>query len=316
MPEAYKTPSNQVHPEGCTTPSDVAPKSDPSANNVNLSWRIVFFVAIVNIAFSGAVCAILILRMNSSLEHAASASSESIGQLSINQQILNATVAHSIANQQTLNAAVAQSIGQLSTKQQILNSTLNVLLVDGNTVCSNSFDYVSCGCKSGFSGRSFNCIDVDECRLQSCHANASCFNTIGSFNCSCNTGFSGSGYACSDIDECALNKHNCIIGDSCRNTLGSFDCMWNASSISVSILGAHTCAVTTSGAAKCWGSGSFGQLGNGATRDSHTPVDVSGMSSGVLAIAAGRYHTCAVTTSGAAKCWGHGNSGKLGKGKT
>jgi hypothetical protein len=258
---------------------------------------------------------------------------QSIGQLSANQQTLNATVAQSngqlYANQQTLNATVAQSIGQLSanqqtlnatvaqsiTSQQTLNYTLNALLLDGNTVCSNSIDSVSCGCKSGFSGISFSCSDVNECILNShnCHANASCFNTVGSFNCSCKPGFSGNGYACSDIDECALNTHPCISNASCRNNVGGFLCTQNAI---LSAGGAHTCARTTSGAAKCWGAGNYGRLGNGAESDVNTPVGVSGMSSGVAAISAGVYHTCALTTSGAAKCWGRGLQGRLGNGAT
>jgi alpha-tubulin suppressor-like RCC1 family protein len=39
----------------------------------------------------------------------------------------------------------------------------------------------------------------------------------------------------------------------------------------------HTCAVV-SGAAKCWGYGSSGRLGNGAFTDSNVPVGVTGLS--------------------------------------
>ena len=75
---------------------------------------------------------------------------------------------------------------------------------------------------------------------------------------------------------------------------------------------AHACALTSAGAVKCWGSGFFGELGNGANpQSSPVPVDVSGLGSGVIAIGAGVYHSCAVTDAGDAKCWGRNDFGQL-----
>jgi alpha-tubulin suppressor-like RCC1 family protein len=83
----------------------------------------------------------------------------------------------------------------------------------------------------------------------------------------------------------------------------------------------HTCAVSTTGGVYCWGWDAYGQLGNNSISNSHVPVQVegvggSGLLSGIASIAAGEYHTCAVSTTGRIDCWGYNYSGELGNNST
>jgi len=78
----------------------------------------------------------------------------------------------------------------------------------------------------------------------------------------------------------------------------------------------HTCAVTGAGGVRCWGYNWSGRLGDGTTTDRATPVDVIGLSSGVTAIAASEWHTCAAKHAGDVHCWGRNNYGQLGDGTT
>jgi alpha-tubulin suppressor-like RCC1 family protein len=95
-----------------------------------------------------------------------------------------------------------------------------------------------------------------------------------------------------------------------------FGLTWGVSSIASG--SHHTCALTILGGVKCWGYNGFGALGDGTTRSRSIPVDVVGLSSGVVAISAGFHYTCAVVTgsSRGLKCWGNNGNGQLGDGMT
>ncbi len=80
---------------------------------------------------------------------------------------------------------------------------------------------------------------------------------------------------------------------------------------------AYSLALTSTGAVLAWGDNSNGQLGNGTTTGSSTPVDVdlpAGMT--ITTVAAGAAHSLALTSTGAALAWGNNADGQLGNGDT
>ena len=85
---------------------------------------------------------------------------------------------------------------------------------------------------------------------------------------------------------------------------------------SVSINGKHGCAVTATSTVVCWGSRTYGEVGDTYTGVSaianYTPV--SGLA-GVTAVSSGGLHTCAVANTGV-YCWGQGTYSQLGNGTT
>ena len=85
---------------------------------------------------------------------------------------------------------------------------------------------------------------------------------------------------------------------------------------SVSTGFSHTCIVSGAGRALCWGANDSGQLGDGTLTSRISPREVSGLASGVAAVAAGGRHTCALTGAGSVQCWGENRAGQLGDGTT
>jgi alpha-tubulin suppressor-like RCC1 family protein len=78
----------------------------------------------------------------------------------------------------------------------------------------------------------------------------------------------------------------------------------------------HACAITPQNKAYCWGLNKVGALGDGtdAFRQRHPVPVVGGLQ--FSSVSAGNLHTCAVTPSGAAYCWGGNRVGQLGDGTT
>jgi len=82
---------------------------------------------------------------------------------------------------------------------------------------------------------------------------------------------------------------------------------------SVSAGGTLTCILVSGGAAKCWGYNRDGELGNGRTKNSSTPVSVGGIY-GAIAVNSGYKHTCVLFPTGTVSCWGYNQLGELGNG--
>ncbi|WP_193749590.1 RCC1 domain-containing protein [Rhodococcus triatomae] len=77
----------------------------------------------------------------------------------------------------------------------------------------------------------------------------------------------------------------------------------------------YTCARSLDGEVRCWGDNYFGQLGNGLSGGSLSPVKVVEIDSATQ-LSVGSGSACAVVGQGAVRCWGENTSGQLGNGLT
>ncbi len=164
-----------------------------------------------------------------------------------------------------------------------------------NTPCTNGYF-----CSNGMCG--LNCAGGTSLCNNECVDESIDPNNCGSCSHSC-----GSGNVCSGAHCCA---------DATPYYCGGCNTFANCVAKSGGGIVAgyeHTCAINPSGAAYCWGYNGYGQLGNGGTTQEDTATAVgSPLTSGTATLAADEYGTCAVTTGGAAYCWGYGYEGNLG----
>lgn len=79
----------------------------------------------------------------------------------------------------------------------------------------------------------------------------------------------------------------------------------------VSVGERHHCVLGGGGAVACWGSNSYGELGDGTTTNRITPV-AAGAQQRFQAVAVGANHTCGLLMSGVVACWGDNAYHQLG----
>ncbi|MDF1795137.1 MAG: hypothetical protein P1U63_01235 [Coxiellaceae bacterium] len=77
---------------------------------------------------------------------------------------------------------------------------------------------------------------------------------------------------------------------------------------------AHSCALLNDGVMKCWGENDYGQLGIGTNSIWKTTPQPVNAGVDIAAISLGGKHSCAVTDTGGAMCWGLNTDGQLGIG--
>ena len=116
----------------------------------------------------------------------------------------------------------------------------------------------------------------------------------------------GDRYTCALLDDDSVK---CWSGS--RSNPVSIDLGSDHTAQDVGVGKGYACAILENSSVKCWGDNLFGQLGDGSTNDSESPIAVNlGESRTAQSIFVAGYRTCVILDNDAVKCWGvsHGST--------
>ena len=118
--------------------------------------------------------------------------------------------------------------------------------------------------------------------------------------------------------RCWGNNNDGQLGDgSTSDSKTAVDVSGLGGVVQIAVADSATCALRSAGDVWCWGADDVGELGDGksgTSNDSDVPVQVTGLPSSAVAIAAADSTICAVLVGGQVDCWGDNTAGQLGTG--
>ncbi|MDB3870679.1 hypothetical protein N9318_00005, partial [Euryarchaeota archaeon] len=117
---------------------------------------------------------------------------------------------------------------------------------------------------------------------------------------------------------CTAGTYQPLIGQlSCINTSSGYYSIGTKSIVDLSSGVQHSCSAYENSSLYCWGRNDYGQLGDGTTTDSSTPVQVTlPIGRTAVSVSLGSTHSCAVLDDDSIYCWGENGYSQLGDGTT